>query len=140
MNRRSPSRATSMAVSTCPDDTASRTIRSYSSKSLDTAVGDRSTSSESVGKIMSADGGHIALGFNPAMQGAAKHGRCLSRIDSVEARFTSEKESTEWWSELTPTRFDPVALTFSGLRSSRSTSTEFLRLSGEAGRAPLQEK
>ncbi|MSU48805.1 MAG: Gfo/Idh/MocA family oxidoreductase [Opitutus sp.] len=54
--------------------------------------------------------------------------RCSGRNDSVEARFTSEKESTEWWSELTPTRFDPVALTWSGLRSSRSTSTEFLRL------------
>jgi hypothetical protein len=53
----------------------------------------------------------------------------LGRIDSVRARAISKEESTAGWSELTPTRSDPVALAFSRLRSSRSTSSEFLRLS-----------
>src|SRR5687767_12784882 len=51
----------------------------------------------------------------------------LSRNDAVELRFHSENESTERWSELTSTRYGPVALTCSGLGSSRSTSTESFR-------------
>src|SRR5215204_5042708 len=54
----------------------------------------------------------------------------LSRNDAVELRFDSENESTERWSELTSTRYGPVALTFSGLGSSRSTSIASIRLSG----------
>src|SRR5688572_15536056 len=53
----------------------------------------------------------------------------LSRNDAVELRFHSENESTERWSELTSTRYRPVALTCSDLGSSRSTSTESFPLS-----------
>ena len=61
-----------------------------------------------------------------------RHGADLSRIHAVELRFACENEPTERWSELTSTRFEPVALTFSGLRSSRSTWTASLRLTGAA--------
>src|SRR5688500_131645 len=52
--------------------------------------------------------------------------------DAVELRFHSENESTERWSELTSTRYRPVALTCSGLGSSRSTSTESFPLSARS--------
>jgi prepilin-type N-terminal cleavage/methylation domain-containing protein len=45
-----------------------------------------------------------------------------SRGDSIELRFASQNETSERWSELTSTRLRPVALTFSGLGSSRPTS------------------
>src|SRR5688500_3109134 len=38
-----------------------------------------------------------------------------------EFRCDSQNESTRRWSELTPARYGPVPLTFSGLGSSRST-------------------
>ncbi|MSU49010.1 MAG: sialate O-acetylesterase [Opitutus sp.] len=70
----------------------------------------------------------------PGIQGAfplRSHGKIsrLSRVHAVEPRFCSENETTEKWSELTSTRFGLGPLTFSGLRSSRSTWTESLRLS-----------
>src|SRR5687767_4623356 len=54
--------------------------------------------------------------------------RQLSSYDAVELRFHSENESTERWSELTSTRYGPLALTCSALGSSRSTSTESFRI------------
>ena len=47
--------------------------------------------------------------------------------DAVELRFGSQNEVTLRWSELTPTRDQSVALTFSGLGSSRSISIALMR-------------
>ena len=44
--------------------------------------------------------------------------------NTVELLFGGQNEFLERWRELTPTRFGPLALTFSGLGASRSTSTE----------------
>ena len=44
----------------------------------------------------------------------------LSSNDAVELRFGRQNESTERWSELTSTRYGPVALTFGGLGPNRS--------------------
>src|SRR5688572_21503429 len=59
----------------------------------------------------------------------------FSRIDAVELRSVGQNESPERWSELTSTRFGPVVLTFSRLRSSRSTSIAGIRCV-EAARDP----
>src|SRR5687768_2165707 len=49
----------------------------------------------------------------------------------MQANFvvTAKNESSERWSELTSTRYGPVALTFSGLGPSRSTSMAWIPLS-----------
>jgi membrane fusion protein (multidrug efflux system) len=50
-----------------------------------------------------------------------------SRNDAVELLSHRQNGATERWSELTSTRFGSLALTFSGLRSSRSTSIARMR-------------
>ena len=57
----------------------------------------------------------------------------LNRIHAVGVRSTAVEQATERWRELTPTRLGAFALTFSGLRSSRSTSIESSRQRPEAG-------
>ncbi|MSU51262.1 MAG: DUF1553 domain-containing protein [Opitutus sp.] len=63
-----------------------------------------------------------------AMSSCQRSAMARRRVHAVEPRYCSENETTERWSELTSTRFRPVPLTFSGLRSSRSTWTESLLL------------
>jgi hypothetical protein len=52
----------------------------------------------------------------------------LSRNDAVELPVDCQSAPTEGWSELLSTRFGRVPRTFSGLRSSRSTSNARIRL------------
>ena len=62
----------------------------------------------------------------------------VRRINSVEVRFPYENEATERWGVLSPTRLRAFPLTLSVFGSSRSTSTEFLRLRrGPVVRSPV---
>ena len=59
----------------------------------------------------------------------------LRRDDVIEHRSKRESESTGRWNGLTSTRFGPVALTYSGLGSSRSTSIAWIGLRRAAKRS-----
>src|SRR5688500_13132872 len=63
------------------------------------------------------------------MRGSFRSQSKLSREDAVELRFDRQTELTERWRGLTSARRGPVALTYSGLGSSRSTSIGWIRLS-----------